>query len=440
MGSDYDVIVIGAGFAGATAARECATRGLRTLVLEGRDRIGGRTWTSELSNGDLVEIGGTYVHWLQPHTWSEITRYGLDSDVVDAGEEIEWVLSPKGDGLAWSSIEEHLEREKALLERVFEQSATALPRPYDPLYTAQARELDQLSIRDRLDQLDLAPDDDAFLASLFSTEANADPSEASFLGLMRWWAPAGHNYEAMETAVFGYKLEHGVAGLLRAILADGGAELRLGAPVAKVVADESGVEVTCAGGESYAAAAVVVATPTGVWPHLDFSPPLSPDRLEAASGGMQVRRGSKVNVVLRGESRRFYIQPPVGHKIGLMWTSHTRGEDEQVAVLFGGTAMDDANDAAEVEAAIRDLLPHVEVLEVLSGTYYDDDEFARGGWPLLGRGNLTRFVPHERFAEPEGRVVFATADIAKLWSSFIDGAIESGLRAGRTVQKLLARS
>ena len=48
MSHDYDVIVVGAGFAGATAARECATRGLRTLVLEGRDRVGGRTWTSAL--------------------------------------------------------------------------------------------------------------------------------------------------------------------------------------------------------------------------------------------------------------------------------------------------------------------------------------------------------------------------------------------------------
>jgi monoamine oxidase len=438
MDHQYDVIVVGAGFAGATAARECATRGLRTLVLEGRDRLGGRTWTTRLSDGELIEIGGTYVHWLQPHTWSEITRYGLDGDVVRGGEDPEWVLSPKGDGLAWSPIDDHLVREKALLERVFEESWAALPRPYDPLAGGErVAELDQMSVRDRLDELDLSADDDAFLVSLFGTEANADVAEASFLGLMRWWAPAGHGYDAMSEAVFAYKLKHGTVSLLEAMLADGGAEVRLSSPVTTIVQDDAGVEVTCAGGDTFSAAAVVVATSTGVWPHLDVQPALSPDRVEAARDGMQVRHASKTIVVLRGEARRFYAQPRAGHPIGLMWTTRLRNDDEQVAVLFGSPAMRDADDAAAVEAAIKDLLPHVEVAEMISGTYYDDDDLARGGWPLLKRGYLTRYAPHERFAEPEGRLVFATADIAKLWGSFIDGAIETGLRAGRQARQLV---
>jgi monoamine oxidase len=73
--ADADVVVIGAGFAGLVAARELGRAGLDVLVLEARGRVGGRTWTDRRLGHDL-ELGGTWVHWVQPHTWAEMTRYG----------------------------------------------------------------------------------------------------------------------------------------------------------------------------------------------------------------------------------------------------------------------------------------------------------------------------------------------------------------------------
>lgn len=61
--SDYDVIVIGAGMAGVTAARETSRAGLRTLVLEARNRLGGRTFYSKFAGHD-VELGANYLYWL----------------------------------------------------------------------------------------------------------------------------------------------------------------------------------------------------------------------------------------------------------------------------------------------------------------------------------------------------------------------------------------
>ena len=77
MASGYDVVVVGGGFAGCTAARELQQAGYRTVLLEARDRLGGRTWTSTFA-GKQVEMGGTWVHWHQPYVWAELRRYGLE--------------------------------------------------------------------------------------------------------------------------------------------------------------------------------------------------------------------------------------------------------------------------------------------------------------------------------------------------------------------------
>lgn len=58
----YDVIVIGAGFAGLVAARDLSKENLSVLLIEGRDRIGGRTWTAK-ELGEEFEMGGTWIHW-----------------------------------------------------------------------------------------------------------------------------------------------------------------------------------------------------------------------------------------------------------------------------------------------------------------------------------------------------------------------------------------
>ncbi|NKX52341.1 FAD-dependent oxidoreductase, partial [Arthrobacter deserti] len=72
-----DVIIIGAGFAGLTAARELSRRGHRTILLEARDRIAGRTHLEERLGRNL-ELGGTWVHWTQPYVWAEMGRYGIN--------------------------------------------------------------------------------------------------------------------------------------------------------------------------------------------------------------------------------------------------------------------------------------------------------------------------------------------------------------------------
>src|SRR5262249_42146555 len=64
--TSVDVVVVGGGFAGATAAREVMKAGLRTVLLEARNRLGGRTFYTRFDQ-DPIELGGECVHWLQPN-------------------------------------------------------------------------------------------------------------------------------------------------------------------------------------------------------------------------------------------------------------------------------------------------------------------------------------------------------------------------------------
>lgn len=57
-----------------------SSTGLKVLLLEGRDRIGGRSWSSNMG-GYPFEMGGTWVYWGQPNVWREILRYQMQDEL-----------------------------------------------------------------------------------------------------------------------------------------------------------------------------------------------------------------------------------------------------------------------------------------------------------------------------------------------------------------------
>jgi len=119
-----DLIVVGGGFAGVTAAREAALRG-RSVLLEARERLGGRTWTAPW-NGSTIEYGGAWVHWHQPHTWSEITRAGLRVAVSDSAGVAGWYVGAERRS---GSIEERDEIARRGWDRFVDGVREALPVP-----------------------------------------------------------------------------------------------------------------------------------------------------------------------------------------------------------------------------------------------------------------------------------------------------------------------
>src|SRR5579864_3466311 len=73
MPKEPDVIVVGAGIAGLTAAAKLGGSGLSVLLLEARDRVGGRIWTQRSPTHDVpIEFGAEFIHGLPPEIWQPL--------------------------------------------------------------------------------------------------------------------------------------------------------------------------------------------------------------------------------------------------------------------------------------------------------------------------------------------------------------------------------
>lgn len=424
--SHHDVIVVGAGFAGLTVARELSRRGHSVLVVEARDRIGGRTWTTERL-GRTLELGGTWVHWTQPHVWAEITRYGLEVVASPEPSRAFW----------WAGGERHEGAPDELLglldagnEALLAETRRWFPRPYEPLANADLAEVDGVTIRERIDALDLAADQHELVAAFWTLNFNGSIDAAAYTQAMRWCALATGSWPVMFEACATYKLREGTRALAEAIAADGEAEIRLESPVASI----AGGTVTLADGEQLRASAVVVTLPLQALRALDVE--LSEGKREAIAAG-QIGNGCKPWIRLRGEHEPFVALGGADWPITFLQSEYWVDGDTLV-VGFGPDATKiDLTDLDAVQEQVRRLIPDAEVVEVASHDWVADPLSAET-WPMQRAGALTTSLAE--LQRPEGPIVLAGSDYANGWAGFIDGAIESGMRASRTVAAMLTET
>ena len=213
---DANVVVIGAGFAGLVAARELGRAGLDVLVLEARDRVGGRTWTDRRLGHDL-ELGGTWVHWVQPHTWAEMTRYGRQVTRSPAVEEAYWLGA--GGAPRAGTLDEFMALIADGQQAIVDDVRAAIPRGIDPT-AGEIVGLDALSIQDRFDALGL--DDEARSANeaVWAGHVNARLDQVGLSSALRWTAAAGGHWQLMHEASATYRVVGGMSGFTAAIAAD----------------------------------------------------------------------------------------------------------------------------------------------------------------------------------------------------------------------------
>jgi monoamine oxidase len=419
----YDVIVIGGGFAGVTAAREAALHGRSVLLLEGRDRLGGRTWRTDW-DGAPIEYGGAWVHWHQPHTWSEITRAGIAVSVSDNASVAAWYL---GDDRRAGSIEERDAIARRGWDRFVDGVREALPVPHDPTHAIAAlARFDRQTIAERLDELTLSDEERAVLTAELESLAHAPLDQAGAVSVLRWHALSGYSLELTQFTGGRVTMVGGTSALIDAIAAGAPFERRLGTAVAAVRRSADGVEVETRDGSLFAAGAAVVALPLNALGAVEFTPALPEDKQRAIALG-QASRGIKIFIRARGEPM-FHNSIRPGHPFGYLDTDWVNGDGSQQLIGFGIDAEQcDAGDLPAVQRQLESILPGYEVLDATAHDWLAD-EFSRGTWAIHRPG----WYEHHLAAmqREEGRVVLAGSDIANGWAGFMDGAIESGLRAG----------
>src|SRR6266496_1681825 len=411
--ADADVVVIGAGFAGLVAARELGRAGFGVLVLEARDRIGGRTWTDRRLGHDL-ELGGTWVHWVQPHTWAEMTRYGREITRSPAVEEAYWLGA--GGARRTGTLDEFMALIADGQQAIVDDVRAAIPRGVDPA-AGEIGGLDALSIQDRIDALGL--DDEARSANeaVWAGHVNARLDRVGLSSAMRWVAAAGGHWQLMHEASATYRIVGGMSGFTQAIAADIAGEIRLGVAVTRVAQTADGAVVTCAAGT-------------------EWEPGL-PEAWRRANAETVASQGVKVWVKARGRVSRFFAYASQRHPISVLKTEFA-DDDATILVGFGPDHTQlDVTSVAGVQAAVGALRPGLEVVEVAAHDWMNDP-LSRTTWMTHRPGQLTRDLAG--LQRPAGVVHFASSDNASLWGGFVDGAIESGLREARRVAAALAQA
>lgn len=432
----YDVVVVGGGFAGVTAARDLAWRGRRVLLLEARPRLGGRTFTADFA-GHHVDLGGTWIGLEQPFVWAERMRYGIGLAESAAFASAERAIYFAGGKRHETSPQAFAEIFASGARKFMAPAAEAFPRPFDPLHSDAWRRYDTLSSAAALAALKLPQPEHDVVAGLAAINGHTHLDRIGYLDQLKWYALGAYDPLRLFENCARYRLEGGTKSLLDAMAADAraaGAELRTSTPVATIAKDGAEYRVVTEDDESFAGAAVLVAVPLNVLASLRFEPGISADKL-AASRERITGAGTKFYAKLKGRQPAFSAQGPADGALTFMWTEYADA-DSQVAVGFGpDPELLDVNDVDAVGKAVQAFVPGAEVLEV-AGYQWTADPYSLGTWCMYRPGFFTKYF--RELQRPEGGIHFASADIANGWRGFIDGAIESGAVAARRIDRELA--
>ncbi|MGR4010297.1 flavin monoamine oxidase family protein [Leucobacter sp. 1207-22] len=435
--ADVDVVVIGAGFAGLVAARELSQAGHDVLLVEARDRIGGRTWTDERL-GHTLEMGANWVHWVQPHVWAEMTRYNREITRSPKAEEAYW---HDADG---NPVQGTLEEFMALIspgqQLLIDDVRSAMPRGPEPT-VGEIQNLDALSIEDRMNQLGLDPAARAANDSVWTGHVNAPLSQVGLSSALRWVAATGGHWELMHEASATYRVVDGMRDFTAEIAKDVRGEIRLNTTVASITQTGAGAGtgavITTTDGERITARRVISTLPVNAIAEIEFSPAL-PKVWQRQNAERVASRGTKVWMRAEGHVPRFFAYASQHDPLSVLkaefYCTDERG-DYTLLVGFGADhSKINLEDLADVQAAVNIFRPGLTITDVAAHDWMTDP-LAQTTWMTHRPGQLTRDLVE--LQEPQGVLHFATTDNANLWGGFIDGAIESGLREARRVAAAL---
>jgi monoamine oxidase len=407
----HDVLVIGAGAAGLAAARLLRDAGQAVVVLEARDRIGGRVWTDYSFAEVPVECGAEFIHGSAVRTWAWVDQVGATTIAASRWVRRRIVLEDGRLG-GYADIEA-----RADLQQVLELDAK-LEAYAGPSITLAAW-LDSQGVYGLARHLA-----DIRMAHAYC----ATPETLDAAELAREYRVAAHNGDG------DVRITPGYTAMLNTIAQ--GLDLRLNTPVASICWAADGVHSIHATGEAIAARAAIVTLPLAVLKSnaVQFDPALPEQKLHAIAG-LAMQPAMKLIYLFRepfwADDMDFLSMPdpmPV-------WWVVRQGVGVLTCLLTGPRA---AQAQAQGDQLAEQGLAHLaqvfgnqprELLEEWKIVDWAADQWAQGGYssPALGSAGLRAAL-----ATPCGQLYFAgEATVTDDSPATVHGAIVSGERAAR---------
>lgn len=424
------IIVIGAGASGLAAAYSLMDEGYEVLVLEARNRVGGRAWSDNTLAPYPIELGAEFVHGSEVVTWDMLEEFEQDSLDEDEGEGYIYF-----EGELWTEAELADEYDfdgdiETLVETLVEEWIE--------------EDNDDASLKDLLDAYqdeyeDLAdPEVRRLLDNKTANENAANNDDLSIYSIV--------NSAGIEDGSGDYWLEEGYSALMNAIADE--LDIRLDTSVIKIEWNASGASVTTGIGETLTADKVIVTLPLGVLKAgvVEFSPALPAGKQDAIR---RLGAGHVDKLILKFDTV-FWDEEMVSVDTTLdtqIWWRPGYGRDDELPILtalIGGRMAERFETMSEAEviaAGLRDLEQMFEVENLadhlVEGKFiaWGSDPYARMGYSYLPVGGDGL---NDTLAEPIDDVLFFAGEATNADQfATVHGAFESGFRAADEVMEAL---
>jgi monoamine oxidase len=443
---DADVIVVGGGIAGLTAALELTESGRTVAVLEARDRVGGRTWSGKLEGAD-IDWGGQWIGPGQTRMYALLQKLGLRPfPTFDTGRkvlEMRGRISTYSGTIPWMAPWKLAQMQAAISIIDAWAARLDIAEPWNHPRAARwdATTLDAMR-RTIMWSADARAAMDAAMRTIFGAEAD----ELSLLHTLAYVRSAG-SLEKLIATDGGFQ-QHRIAGgaqsvsiALAARLGEG--RVHLGAPVASIAQDDAGVTVTTTAGTTWRGRRAIVAVPVPLGARIEFTP-----RLPALREQLWQRApmAAAVKCFARYE-RTFWRDRGLSGEAAsgdgpIAVTFDQSSEDGQSACLLafiGGRFARTWHRTPEGERQriVVDKLAKYFGEEARKPIAYAEIDWTTERWS--GGGPIALFPPGTlsvhgpALRAPVGRVHWAGTETARQCMGFMEGAVESGQRAAAEI-------
>lgn len=460
---DTEVAVVGAGLAGLACARDLVKAGRDCLVLEARDRVGGRTLNGALPDGHPIEIGGQWVGPTQDRILALAAELGVGTyKTYDVGQYVDYrngvattyggFSDPSGVGANRIPPTDPAGAAEAgeIIERL---NLMAAEVPLAAPWTApSALEWDSQSFQSWMDQNMATPGGKGLLTLAVEAVFSQQPRDLSLLHVLFYIGSAGDLNALINTGGGAQDSRfHGGSQLVSIRAAQAlGARVRLQSRVDEIAQDAAGVAVR-GPGFLVRSQRVVVAVPPALAARVRYAPVLPALRDQMTQ---RMPMGTVIKLMCVYE-RPFWRDPTLLSPAGLAGqaTSDTGpvkitfdnspdGPDPRYGVLLGfiegtdgrewsGRTADERR-AAAIECFVRYFGEQAANPLAYLEQDWNREEFTRGGYGGgFGCGGWLDFG--RALVEPVGRIHWAGTETSPVWNGYMDGAVRSGERAAAEV-------